>query len=131
MVPLKKVDLEWAVRRLPDGVYNIITSNRQVMCGGGFIRATIAGEEISDIDLFSCDYDSARTIAKCYEYYESENAFSFREDYQKVQIVHRWTFSSLEDLINAFDFTISKAAFCLTPSGEWRSLCDDDFYADL
>ena len=48
---LTQNDLHFVVSRLPKDIRELMLKN-DLFLGGGFIRATIAGEKPSDIDLF-------------------------------------------------------------------------------
>ena len=59
-------DLRFVLQRLPKDVRQLLTEHSgQLFLGGGFVRAAIAGETPSDIDLFGANkalIDSIATI---------------------------------------------------------------------
>ena len=54
MQKLTPTDLQFVVRRIPKDVRTLMQNNF-LLVGGGFVRETIAGNEVKDIDLFSND----------------------------------------------------------------------------
>lgn len=137
MRELKQEDLERAVDLLPQSLMLSMQSDR-VMVGGGFIRSIITGEPINDVDVFIPSYEKAvvlkdQVVEQLHRVgptiIQTENAFTIKGAEYPIQIIHRWTFDSPEQLINSFDFTMARAA--LYWDGQWKSLVDDDFYVDL
>jgi hypothetical protein len=108
----------------------------RLVLSGGFIRACIANEKISDIDLFSTSKDTAELFARRYmgdngRMIETCNAYTIVERGKTaVQFIHRWTFDDPHKILPSFDFTIARAAIWF--DGEnWRGICDSRFYLDL
>jgi hypothetical protein len=152
-------DLQWCLRRAPRRVLELLKDRPgKVFVGGGFIRACVANEHVNDIDLFTTDKDSALSAARFLlnlkegedagrKIHETSNAYTVMGLRTIVQIIHRWTYTSPEQLMQSFDFTIAMAGFWweMTPAvsvlavsgadlgipGRWRSICDDRFYEDL
>ena len=60
---LRKQDLQHVVSRLPKDVTKLI-KERALFLGGGFVRATIAGEKPADIDLFGATKDQLEAAAR-------------------------------------------------------------------
>jgi hypothetical protein len=134
---LNKTDLLWITRRLPKHVNDILHQYQgRVGLAGGFIRACIAREDVSDIDLFAQDKQMAEIVANALASHpgckkrDSDNAFTIFGMKHVVQVIHRWTFNSMTDIIPSFDFTIARAAVWVE-GGMWVSECDADFYSDL
>ena len=148
---LHKRDLHWILRRIPK---QVIEAMRDMFPGkaflaGGFIRACVSGEQPADLDLFVPDGETAITLARVLvgkdgKWWTSPNALTLRLDGLPfpVQIIHRWTYTCPEQLIESFDFTIAKSAVWFQKDearqpplrsqlAGWQSLCHDDFYADL
>jgi hypothetical protein len=117
---------------------------------GGFIRATIAGEKVSDIDMFGISKDDLMRIAKDLtlsrkgRYFETKNAITVLAPPRfPVQFITRWLFSDANLLVESFDFTVCKAAIWAervadtvkdgvhTKKHKFHSLISDGFYADL
>lgn len=156
---LQTDDLQYIVARLPAPIRHLLEERgRKLMLGGGFIRACIASEEPSDIDLFSPSEDAAvdasnNLVTRLGGEMEvlritTANAITIRAKGRSmlpIQFIHRWTFSSPVDMIASFDFTIAKAGVwyvhlaavdpqhfdreCNPPF--WMSVCDERFYPDL
>lgn len=146
MQDLNKHDLTWALRLLPKPVRALMEKEgAKLILGGGFLRSSVAGERPNDIDLFvRSEEDAKRYAAELAEgktVLETGNAYSVRRvGGYFVQFIHRWTYDTPESLLESFDFTIACAALWFDHAvrdvrnigkGEWNSLCDDDFYADL
>ena len=149
---LDKQDLQWIVRCLPKDVRKLLKSHLpRLTVAGGFIRALIAREKPSDVDIFAPSVEAATTGAemlapqgevydiKNHRSKESEwtgkiiktkNALTIPRDDITVQFITRWTFDKVEDLLASFDFTIAAAAVWCDADG-WHSQCDDKFYIDL
>lgn len=136
-IELLKEDLYWCVQRLPKDVKALLKDRgNQLFIAGGFIRACIANEKPSDIDIFSQDKVSAELFAtvlkgKLYQFLETDNAFTvYGKGRLSVQFIHKWTFEKPSDVIPSFDFTIAKAVIWCDGK-KWHSLCDERFYQDL
>lgn len=135
---LEEQDLLGVLARMPKDVRDLM-QQRTLFLAGGFIRACIAGERPSDMDMLGPDKEKLSDVAK--ELAESrggrvhrtENAFTVLSPPRTpVQFIHRWLYDEASDLIEEFDFTIAQAViwFDLT-EGKWRSLVSERFYADL
>ncbi len=154
MDQLRWHDLQWVLRRAPRKVLELMKANPgTLMASGGFIRDCVNGDRVNDIDLFVSDKDQARVFAQTLAGHHSkgepkpmhvtENAYTISRGLGlTTQVIHRWTFASPEALVDSFDFTIAKAAIwwerlpcgmdpAVNTLGRWRSVCHDDFYADL
>ncbi|MBZ0158438.1 MAG: hypothetical protein K8I29_19745 [Alphaproteobacteria bacterium] len=136
MNTLIRDDLHFVVSRLPKDIRNVMQKHR-IFLAGGFIRATIAGEKPSDIDLFGGLKESLRIIAlelsnsRKGKLHETQNAYTVLAPPRiPVQFITRWLYLSPELLVESFDFTIAQA--CIWFDGEkWHSMCSDRFYPDL
>lgn len=145
MIALDSKDLFWILRRTPRCVINLMESHRLVFMAGGFIRACIANEEVQDLDLFAPDAERADLYARAVAggagtIYKTQNAITIRRPDVPfpIQVVHRWTYVTAEELIESFDFTIAKAVvWCTTLRDNtnhkpgWTSIAHDNFYIDL
>lgn len=137
MPELLNEDLWWCVAGIPAAISEVL-HNREAPCflAGGFIRSRVAGEKVHDIDLFVSDPLHAKTLATKLangtKVFETPNALSFEVAGRDVQIIHRWTFSTPQECVLSFDYTIARAAIWWdgTTNG-WKSVIDDRFYADL
>lgn len=134
---LSPYDLVSCVRRLPWVVRNLLKTNpNQLIVAGGYIRATVANEPVSDIDVIAPSKELAGRCAanlvaeKNVRLVTTDNAFTVCLRPIPVQFVHRWTFADAESAIASFDFTIARAAFWWDGT-QWASIVDPAFYSDL
>lgn len=133
-------DLNWCVGHLPKELVLLMRDNPQLVVAGGFIRAVIAREEISDIDLFLPSKDDVEAalhdvkvalFKKCWpSIHYTKNATTLRFEPYPWQFVHRWFYDNPVSLLDSFDFTIARAAIWFDGK-EWQSACSDRYYADL
>jgi hypothetical protein len=137
MRSLNQLDLSWCVRRLPKDVRDLIKANPgKLSMAGGFIRAVIAREEISDIDLFSDTPEHAKEWANKFNEKkgrrigETDNAYTVYGAGLPVQFIHRWTYAQPEAVISSFDFSICAAAIWWE-GNQWVGRGIDTFYEDL
>lgn len=143
MAELTDNDLRYVVTRLPKDIRQLLTEHHgKLFVGGGFIRATIAGEEPSDIDLFGPDkalLDSIAEILKSRRegsrLHRSKNAITLvTPNRMPIQFITRWTFDNAAELTASFDFTVCQAAVWRSgnqSNSEWRSSIGERFYIDL
>lgn len=134
MKQLSEYDVTFIKNSLPRAVYDALKTHPGVFLAGGFIRAKIAHEEVSDIDLFASTKESAKklidAIAGNGKVHETDNAYTFGgRGSLPVQVIHRWLFDTPQQCVESFDFTIARAAIWW--DGLWQSTCDDRFYMDL
>ena len=149
---LTKSDVHFVMSRCPKDVRRLLILNAgKVFLAGGFVRAVIAGEKVSDIDLFGGSTEHLLSVAKDLtlrrkgKYFETDNAITVLTGTRyPVQFITRWLYTKAEDLIKSFDFTIAqsviwaervnpdeKVAKGKLPKVIFRSLIADTFYADL
>jgi hypothetical protein len=153
---LRKNDLEYIVRHIPKDVKTLLIHNPGTFIGGGFIRAIIAGEKVSDIDLFGGSkwwlnrWADMLAEDRGVKPHKSGNAITILAPPRwPVQFITRWLFDKPEELIESFDFTICKSVIWadveihsvlnkdVQCTGRikrlvtWKSICHDDFYSDL
>lgn len=143
MTTLADCDLRHVVERLPRDIRDLLTRwALKLFVGGGFVRATVAGEEPSDIDLFGVDKETLKAIAQSLQesrdgskLHESENAITLLTPNRlPVQFITRWTFATANDLVKSFDFSVCQAAIFRAANmsnAAWVSVCGDRFYIDL
>lgn len=63
MTELTRNDVRYVVQRLPRDIREMLSTHAgKVFVGGGFVRATIAGEVPSDIDVFGHEVDPLLVI---------------------------------------------------------------------
>lgn len=128
-------DVRFVLSRLPKDVLTLIREQRLIL-GGGFIRATIAGEKVNDIDLFGDDKERIKAIA--YEFsakhggrvHETVNALTILHPHRlPIQFITRWTYNAPFDVVNSFDFTIAQVVIWM--KNQFQGICSDRFYQDL
>ena len=136
-------DLRYVVTRLPKDIRELLTEHHgKLFVGGGFVRATIAGEEPSDIDLFGHDPTILDRIAAILKdrrggsrIHKSKNAITLiTPNRLPIQFITRWTFTDADSLVASFDFTVCQAAIWRhgnKSNSAWRSSISDRFYIDL
>jgi hypothetical protein len=143
---LSKSDLNFVLSRCPKDIVKLLKENTgTVFLAGGFIRATIAGEKVSDIDLLGDNADHLLSLAKDLSlsrkgrYFQTKNAITILAPPRiPVQLVTRWLFNDPQKLIESFDFTVCQSVVWATkvlnidpPVYKFHSLISDQFYADL
>lgn len=144
---LLQEDTNYVVSRLPKDVRKLLQDNPdRLFLAGGFIRAVLAGEEPSDIDLLGPQGEDIKTLAERLERDrlkegEKVRIISTRNAYTvlapprlPVQFIHRWQYTDPAVLLDEFDFTIARAVIWWEGVGDlgtWKSLCDPRYYADL
>jgi hypothetical protein len=141
MRTLEHFDLQWALRKTPTRILKFLKEyGPYAVVAGGFIRACVANEPPNDMDIFSNSSITAKLFAELlsdmsddHTFHTTENAYTINRGPKfPIQIIHRWTYENVEDLVSSFDFTIAKAAFYWNKNtGNWSSICDDRFYSDL
>lgn len=136
-------DIRYVVTRLPKDIRDLLTEHAgKLFVGGGFIRATIAGEEPSDIDLFGHDAAVLENIAAILKdrrdgarLYKSKNAITIiTPNRMPVQFITRWAFDNAAALVDSFDFTVCQAAIWREGNkvnSAWLSAIGERFYLDL
>lgn len=139
MNSLTQQDLQFVVRRIPRDVRDLLMSGTFFL-GGGFIRETIAGGQVQDIDVFGQTkgqlLDAVDLFAKMRQVkaHATDNAITVLSPPRlPVQFITRWVFSEAEPLVKSFDFTVCQAVvwFQKGSPGQWMSMASDGFYPDL
>ena len=131
-------DLHFIVTRLPSDVRDLCKRN-SIFLGGGFIRETISGGIVKDIDLFGGNCEELKKIANSFKKkrhgkkFETDNAITvLAQGRIPVQFITRWTFNSLESCVESFDYTVCQAGVWFDGvAEEWKSCVHEDFYSDL
>ncbi len=142
MIELMPFDLRYVAQRLPRDIRDLLhTHGEKLMVGGGFIRACIAGETPSDIDLFGADAAQLEQIANALmsirpgsKMHRTKNAITIlTPERLPVQFITRWVFAKPYDCVRSFDFSVCQAVIyrLLGGNGEWRSVTGQRFYIDL
>mgnify|MGYP006921308921 CR=1 FL=1 len=141
-------DLHYVLARVPKDVRELVR-NRGLAIAGGFVRAIIAGEKPSDIDVWGPSKDALRAAAmelaatRGVRMHETHNAWTIVVGGRMaVQFVHRWCFAgdefsaflngtNLEALLDSFDFTVAQAGIHAPDGRNWLGLVGERFYPDL
>lgn len=143
MQELSSHDLRYVVERLPRDVRKLLSDHpRRLFVGGGFIRATIAGEVPSDIDMFGDNAEWLLSVAHALvavrpgaRLHATKNAITvITPNRLTVQFITRWVFGNAADLIASFDFTVCQAAIWRhgrMSNDMWCSAIGNRFYQDL
>ena len=99
MNTLTKEDVHFCLSRLPKDIFEVL-KNKPVVLAGGFIRETISGGRVNDIDLFGYSKEELRTVAvelamnRKGRLHETENAFTvIAAPRSPIQFVTRWLVS--------------------------------------
>lgn len=129
-------DLQFVVTRIPRDVRELM-KKYGLYLGGGFIRETIAQQKPNDIDLFGPNkaiLDSAsKEIAETRQarVFATDNAITLTSAPRlPVQFITRWLFSTGDDVLASFDFTMCQAVVWWNGCN-WESRVADAFYSDL
>ena len=134
-VPLTSTDIRFVISHLPKPVRELAKKHRLILAGG-LIRARIAGERCSDIDLFGHSVEQLEAAAAEFagegsRVLKTKNAITVvRHGKTTVQFITRWLYEEPAVLIQSFDFTIAQAAVYFE-DGQWKGLCAPGFYSDL
>ena len=141
-------DTMFVLSRLPKDIIDLM-KNSGLLLAGGFIRETIAGGKVNDIDLFGPDKDKLEAacmklaLARKGRMFGTDNAFTMLSPPRSpVQFITRWLAEDYNEYVKLFDFTVCQAGiwwnpdikgseFNLYDDGGWDSACHEDFYADL
>lgn len=138
LTTLADEDVRYIVSRLPRDIRDLMTQYPKLVLAGGFIRAVIAGEEASDIDLFGPTQEyigmasaSLQAVRPGHQFFSTGNAMTLTTAGKTpVQFITRWTYEEPHGLLRSFDFTIAKAGVYFK-AGIWHGLCHVRFYRDL
>jgi hypothetical protein len=138
-VKLTQADLRNVVQHLPKDVRKQLSRNPgKLFVGGGFIRAIVAGEKPSDIDMFG---DTKDRLNRVVMYLQNDrqgskthitgNAITLlSENRMPIQFITRWLFDTPAALVSSFDFTVCQGVVFYA-DGKWDSEIGDSFYNDL
>jgi len=136
MENLTNQDLHFVVSRLPkDLVVGI--KNHKLIVAGGFIRETISGGKVSDIDLFGQSVDTLKLAAlelaqdRKGRMFNTDNAITVLSPPRlPIQFITKWLFTEPSLCVDSFDFTVCQAGIWW--DGEnWQSTISPAFYPDL
>jgi hypothetical protein len=131
-------DMRHVVGMMPRQMRDLIKSEK-LMLAGGAIRSLILREKVNDWDLFGPSVDALRDAADLLSFrsaasrvIRTKNACTVTAAGRApVQFITRWTYTDPEALWMDFDFTIARAVLWCNEDGNWLSMTDPDYYADL
>lgn len=135
---LDRMDLSFAVRRLPATLKNALENKMfsgKVFVAGGYITSVVTGAPINDVDVFVPTMEHADVLAKFLadgkkDIHKTKNAMTIKSKVP-VQVITRWLFKSMDEIVNSFDFTVNCAAFGFFGDDGYKSFCHDRFYKDI
>ena len=138
MNTLTQQDLQFVVRRIPRDIRDLLTAN-PLFIAGGFIRETIAGGQVNDIDIFGPSLvhllDAAHAITKGREarLHKTDNAITIlAPPRMPVQFITRWMFDAATPLLESLDFTVCQVVIWFDKEAAcWKSEAAPGFYPDL
>ena len=135
---LNNYDIQFCARRLPKRLKELmIKHGEQIIVAGGFVRAVIANESISDIDVFAGNKQVSEGFAlelmnNKRELHYTDNAITVKSFRIPIQFVHRWVYDNPLNVLQSFDFSICQAAIWYNKKAKkWSSRCAESFYSDL
>jgi hypothetical protein len=145
MIQLTRTDLAFVVRRIPRDVRDLLETNPgKLFVAGGFIRDTIGGMPVKDVDVLGTNralLEAAANILKSareergqqVRLHKTDNAITLLSPPRAaVQFITRWTFDAPQPLLESLDFTICQAAVWWNGGlSQWESMCSEAFYPDL
>lgn len=144
MSALSPTDLSFVVRRIPKDLRQLLSENAPTLyVGGGFIRATIAGETPADIDFFGSSKEALSAIARPLQerrgagtrVHTTKNAITvITPGRLPVQFITRWLFDDGAAVVESFDFTVCQAVIWRegkSTGAQFTSSCGAGFYPDL
>lgn len=137
MSALTPTDLHFVVTRIPRDVRALLTGS-QLFLGGGFVRETIAGGVVKDIDLFGPTLGALEIAANRIaadrgdvRIHRSPNAITVLAPPRlPLQFITKWLYTEPAKLAAEFDFTVCQVVIWFA-DGRWQSVVSDAFYADL
>lgn len=143
MTNLGPITLDKIITTLP---VEVVTALKEHTCylAGGFIRAIVADEKVSDIDLFVPSQLVADELTSFFArigcgVHVSGNSVTLRGLSKPVQIITRWTYNTPTEVVNSFDYTLAQACVYWVPQsdvpgaldGYWQSTVADTFEDDV
>lgn len=136
---LTNTDLAFVVGRIPRDVRDII-KDQGLYLGGGFIRETIAGNDVQGVDVFGPTKEKLQAAAAYLtgqrdgsRLHTTPNALTVLSTPRlPVQFITRWCFDDPQLVVESFDFTVCQAVVWFdAPARKWRSIIGEGFYPDL
>jgi hypothetical protein len=140
LIPLTKDDMARIVSQLPDKVERLMKKYpNMIRIGGGMPRSVLDDDDIKDIDVFVSAYLNPKRIAlelmdASDEIRMTENALTIVSDSRSIppiQVIQRWQYNTIDQLLEAFDFTIAQIAFSYDDILGFYGTCSEAFRDDL
>lgn len=135
---LNNYDMQFCIRRLPKRLKELMIKHGEtVVVAGGYVRSIVAGEHISDIDVFAGNKEVSEKLAMELMYnksdlYKTDNAITVKSYRIPIQFIYRWIYDNPLGVLQSFDFSICQAAIWYDlKAKKWSSQCADNFYPDL
>lgn len=138
MKELPPTDLHFVVSRLPKDI-RALMQEHPLIVAGGFIRETIAGGKVSDIDIFGATKEALELAGMCLALSRNGRKFSTNNAITvlspprfTVQFITRWLFETPQLCTESFDFTVCQAAVWYDKeTSKFKSSISENFYPDL
>lgn len=142
---LHPYDLQKCIKNLPIELLMVMESKqapKTMFIAGGYIRCTIQGEPIADIDVNVGEYEDHNVIVKALRGYlpantnlklhSTDNACTIHYFNPPIQIITGWVTQDPEQRCLNLDFTVCGAAFWYdNAASKWDSYCVESYYQDI
>lgn len=138
MTELTATDLHFVVSRLPKDIRSLMQEHPLIVAGG-FIRETVSGGKVSDIDIFGASKEALElaamylTLNRKGRKFSTKNAITVLSPPRfPVQFITRWLFDTPTLCTESFDFTVCQAAVWHDHEAKrFKSSIGENFYPDL
>lgn len=141
-VPLDEELVIECVAKLPEYINDRMREwGPHLILAGGFIRDTLLGVTPKDVDLFtqenlaatlSSNYSGREQSRGAYNVPEVAGNSRFAPTTSFYQFIYRFQFSGPEDLLDQFDYSITRAAIWYDHQDKaWQGTCWDTWYRDI
>lgn len=137
---LDREDIKKIIYYLPVGlVERMRRLPVKAVLAGGYIRALVSRETVNDIDIFVNSQQEATTLLAGYYSITDQSNAHYELDIPGtgvLQVIWRYSFKEPSDILEQFDYTVSKAAIWFDEgnakqAADFLSLCHGRFYHDL
>lgn len=137
---MEDIDIKQVIYSLPEAIVILMRKYAGIsVLAGGYIRATVANEEVNDIDIFVPTNEiGERFASELYNktYYMDANHIQVYVDGIEVQIIWRYPYKKVNEILEQFDYTVAKAAIWFDEGidkevPDFKGICHQRFYKDL
>lgn len=139
---LDQEDVKKVIYAIPESITSVLRMyDKKAVIAGGFIRAIIANEKVNDLDIFVNSASEALALKNELpgQWKERDKVYDGSIDRLPVQIVFHYPFTEPYQILEQFDYTVTKAAiwfdgieaFKAFRTPNFVSTCHDKFYRDL